>query len=136
VVNNSLCILEILSDIFAQGGVSSAYKRVFRIWPETICQLLNIFGVIRIFQNEGVIDREFETTKIFELIVFIRLLKMISLLYEVRSFRIILETLRIMLVPVSSLLIITIMIMFEFGLLGMYMFGGKVQTTDEVFTQD
>ena len=65
-------------------------------------------------------------SKIFELIIFIRLIKVIPLLYEIRSFRTIFETIRYMLEPVSSLLIVTTMILFEFALIGMYLFGGVV----------
>jgi hypothetical protein len=85
-----------------------------------------VIAVVKLVQNDGYQPNFIEITKIFELIVFIRLLKLVPLLYEIRSFRIILETIKYMLEPASSLLIITTMILFEFALLGMYLFGGKV----------
>ena len=120
-------------EAYAQGGVKKAYTRVFRIWIETICQAFNIWATVRLCANfaestESVTESE----KLLELIIIVRLLKMLNLLYEVRSFRIILETIRYMLEPITSLFIVTTMILFCFALLGMYLFGGLITNTSPV----
>jgi hypothetical protein len=44
--------------------------------------------------------------KLFELVVFIRLLRILTLLYEIQTFRIIIETIKNLLGPFYSLLLV------------------------------
>merc|ERR1719263_915318 len=64
--------------------------------------------------------------KIFEIIIFIRMLKLLTLLYEIRVMRIIIETIRNLLRPLTNLAGILLSIYYIFAQLGMLMFGGKV----------
>lgn len=41
-----------------------------------------------------------------------------------------------MLGPIQALFIITLMVFYEFALIGMYMFGGVIQNNSEVFNVD
>ena len=61
---------------------------------------------------------------IFELIIFIRALKLLTLLYEIKDMRIIIETMRNLIMPLMNLLGILMSIYYIFALLGMLMFGG------------
>ena len=45
---NLLMLLETIGDI-AVSGIIKAYRYNFRIWPETLCQLLNLPAMIMFF---------------------------------------------------------------------------------------
>lgn len=70
--------------------------------------------------------------KPFELIIYLRLAKMLSMLYEIRSMRLILQTIVYMMDPISSLLVVTILIFYVFAVWGMYLFGGFMNETSIV----
>jgi hypothetical protein len=65
--------------------------------------------------------------KVFELIIFIRTTKLLTLLYEIKDMRIIIETMRNLIMPLLNLLGILMSIYYVFALLGMLMFGGKIR---------
>lgn len=67
--------------------------------------------------------------KLFELVVFVRLLRVLTLLYEMQTFRIIIETIKNLLGPFYSLLLVQFTIFYVFGLIGVYWFGGRVTLT-------
>lgn len=46
-------LFETLGDIYVQGGPIKAYKYHFRIWPETLCQILNIPAIIYYVVADG-----------------------------------------------------------------------------------
>lgn len=62
--------------------------------------------------------------------------KLLTLLYEVRVMRIIIETMRNLLGPLNSLLIVMMTIFYEFACLGSLIFGGKIQTTSPQIIHD
>lgn len=72
----------------------------------------------------------------FELIIFIRALKITSLLYEIRSTRIIIETMRNLIKPLLNLLGTLLIIYYLFAVAGMFMFGGKITRGMPVLERD
>ena len=60
----------------------------------------------------------------FELVIFVRSLKLLTLLYEIKVMRIIIETMRNMMMPLIYLMSVLYVIYYTFALLGMFMFGG------------
>ena len=65
--------------------------------------------------------------KLFELIIFVRALKLLTLLYEIKVMRIIIETMRNMMLPLMYLMGVLIIIYYIFALVGMLLFGGKIR---------
>lgn len=74
--------------------------------------------------------------KLLELVIFLRMLKLLTLLYEIKVMRIIIETIRNLLKPLMYLSGVLFTIYYFFALLGMFMFGGKVQKNLPVIQQD
>jgi hypothetical protein len=64
--------------------------------------------------------------KLLELVIFIRLWKILTLLYEIKSMRIVIETIRNLVAPLTNLMGVLFTIYYFFALIGMAMFGGKV----------
>lgn len=60
------------------------------------------------------------------MIIFIRLLKLLTLLNEYRPLRLILTSIEYMVEPIASLLTCVMFIFFEFAVVGQYLFGGKI----------
>ena len=58
------------------------------------------------------------------------------MLYEVETMRVIFETVRNLFQPLSYLLAVVILVMYEFSVLGMFMFGGDVQTNSPAILVD
>jgi len=65
--------------------------------------------------------------KLFELVIFIRTLKLLTLLYEIKVMRIIIETMRNMMMPLVYLMSVLYVIYYMFAILGMLLFGGKIR---------
>ena len=51
-----------------------------------------------------------------------------TLLYEIDTMRVIFETMRNLIVPLTALVVVVLLIMYEFAVIGMFLFGGVVQT--------
>lgn len=62
--------------------------------------------------------------------------KLLTLLYEVKVMRIIIETMRNLLGPLNNLLVVMMTIFYEFALIGSFLFGGKIQTDSPQITHD
>lgn len=62
--------------------------------------------------------------KYFEAIIFIRILKIVPLIYELHIMRVIIETIRNLMTPLYGLLVIVICIFYFFAIIGMFLFGG------------
>ena len=45
-VINLLFLFEMIVDLVSHKSIKKAYSRQFRLWPETICQILNIQAII------------------------------------------------------------------------------------------
>jgi hypothetical protein len=64
----------------------------------------------------------------FEIVIFFRILKILTMLYEINTMRVIFETMRNLILPLSALIAVVVMICYEFAIVGMFLFGGLVQT--------
>ena len=122
---NNLFVFELLANYYVHGLIK-AYS-YFKNWPETICQGLNIYAMILFFGNYPDVNIYSMAAKVLELTIFIRASKMLTLLYEVKDFRIIIETMRNLLAPLLNLLGILMIIYYLFALVGMLLFGGKIR---------
>ena len=106
---NALFFIELVIDFLIHR--SQSFKKSFRVWPETLCQLINIYATTLFVMNfsrlskvlEGVETAgSFDTNnliKLYEVIIFIRILKVLTLLYELKAMRLVIETMRNMIVP-------------------------------------
>lgn len=121
---NSCFLVELVTDLYVHKIKS--YSKHFRVWPETICQVLNAYAVALHLLNLDNVEQVNTLVKTFEFIIFLRLLKLLTLLYEIRSMRLIIETLRNMLLPLVYLWGVLLIIFYIFALLGMLFFGGLV----------
>ena len=68
----------------------------------------------------------YNVLKFFEGISFLRILKIFDILYEVRHFRIIIDTIRNLVKPLTYLGGALLIIMYFFALVGMSLFGGLI----------
>lgn len=120
---NALFLIELFSDIIIHGFFK-CYETHFRAWPETLCQLMNLIAVVRFILNFKVIQEYNSIVKLFELIIFVRSLKLLTLLYEIKVMRIIIETMRNMMLPLLYLMGVLLVIYYIFAMFGMLFFGG------------
>ena len=134
-VINGFLLFEMIAD-FIIAGPLKAYIYHFRVWPETLCQILNIVATVIYCENLGDPQTYNNTVKIFELIVFIRMIKLLSLLYEIKVMRIIFETIKNLLGPINNLFIVMITIFYVFAQMGMAMFGGLVKEDSPAISHD
>ena len=74
--------------------------------------------------------------KLLEIVIFIRLWKILSLLYEIKSMRVVMETMRNLVTPLVNLGGVLFTIYYLFALIGMAIFGGKVQKNMKVIVGD
>lgn len=49
IIINTTFLLEMLIYIFVCGGFSKAFANRFRIWPELLCQLINLYSCIMLY---------------------------------------------------------------------------------------
>lgn len=91
---------ELIFDIYANGSIKKAFSRKSRCVIEAVCQVINLIGVIMILGLKIDVDDYYHVSKPFEMIIFIRLLKLVPLLAEVRSYSKILLTMSYMLDPI------------------------------------
>lgn len=74
--------------------------------------------------------------KYFESIIFIRITVLVPLLNEIAVMRVIVETLKNLLGPLSNLFCLILSIFYDFAILGMLFFGGRIQTNTQEINQD
>ena len=74
--------------------------------------------------------------KTFELIIFVRSLKLMTLLYEIKVMRIIIETMRNLMLPLLYLWSVLMIGYYVFAMLGMLLFGGKITKGMNVLVND
>ena len=132
---NMIMLFETIGDLFISGPIR-AYAYHFRIWPETMCQILNMPAMIWFFKAGDNFQHYNYTVKIFEVIVFIRMLKLLTLLYEVQVMRVIFETLKNLLGPLNNLVIVMMTIFYVFAQIGMLMFGGEIRSDSPEIVHD
>lgn len=126
IIFNGLWLLELVSDFILSGPIQ-AYRKQFRVWPETICQIFNLYITIEFLLDFEDRSRYNHFIKMYSVIIFIRILKLLSLLYEIRVMRIIIETAKNMISPLSSMFVVLMIIFYIFAYFGMLMFGGLVR---------
>ena len=126
IVTNNIFLLELILD-FIVIGVKKAFSNHLRVPIETICQIMNIYLMFDFFLHSHIYQRYNDFLKIFTLIIFIRALKMLTLMYEVKSLRIIIETMKNLIGPISNMLSVLMIIFFFYSLLGMWFFGGQIR---------
>lgn len=89
------------------------------------------------FLNNLSDTQEYNTiVKLFELIIFVRALKLLTLLYEIKVMRIIIETMRNMMLPLLYLCSVLMLIFYVFAMVGMLIFGGKILKGMDVLVND
>lgn len=135
IILNFIWTVEWLSDICFLGP-SKAFNGHFRVWPETICQILNLIAVIDYLPNMTAYGNYNQYIKQFEVIIFIRMLKLLTLLYEIRAMRIIIETVTNMLTPLTQMFCVLMVVFYLYAVLGMLLFGGQIKRSDHVFQVD
>lgn len=105
IIINIFFFLELLAEWYA-FGIAQSYKKSFRCTSETISQVIFIFA-LGYYVSHDLDDLDYNySLKLFELVVFVRLLRVLSLLYEMQTFRIIIETIKNLLGPFYSLLLV------------------------------
>ena len=115
-----------LVDFYVSGSIRKAYARNFRLGPETLCQIFNITVTFYFVKDYNDFEVYNFLAKVFEVIIFIRMLKLLTLLNEIAMMRVIVETLSNMIRPIVNLFFVTYTIMYEFALLGSFFYGGEV----------
>jgi len=125
---NLIFFFELITDVVLSGGVKKAFNKKFRVWPEVLCQILNIYVTTIFFINFDDPLKYLKEVKYFESIIFIRMTKLLPLLYEIATMRVIIETIRNLIGPLTNLIIVMATIFYEFAILGMLFFGGRIQT--------
>ena len=74
--------------------------------------------------------------KEFQMIIFVRLLRLLTLLYEVRVTRLIVETAKNMAKPLTYMFCVLMIVFYYFAFLGMFLFGGLVTRNMSVLRRD
>lgn len=131
---NGFFLAELVLFIAVHG--KQAYSKAFRIWPETVCQLLNVYLMINFFIDyDQIVARprwktlefsydRYTLGRLVEITLFIRILGILTLMYELRSMRLIIETMRNMLRPMVQLMGVLFVVFYIFSVAGMLLFGG------------
>lgn len=81
-------------------------------------------------------DKYNDYSILFETIIFIRFLKLLTLLQEIKTTRIIFDTLKNLIGPLMSIINMLGMLFYIFAVIGMFLFGGKIQKGMSIFTED
>jgi hypothetical protein len=119
-------LIEMIFDIYLNRSFKKAYYRNFKLWPETACQLMSFFATFMFIYHFNDVESYLMLVKLFEVVIFVRMIKLIELLNEIKVMRIILETISNIAAPMKSLLLVTLVVMYLFALLGMFLFGGLI----------
>jgi hypothetical protein len=78
---------------------AKAFSDKFSTWPELLCQVLFAFALYTKYSPDSS-DGSSAAIRFFELIIFVRLFKLINLMYELKISRIIIETLKNLVYPI------------------------------------
>lgn len=123
---NCIFGLELIID-FIVNGVWKAYSNHLRVWFETLCQIQNLILIVFFYNNFYDYEHYNTFLKLFTTIIFIRALKVLTLMYEIKSLRIIIETMKNLIMPISHMASVLLIIFFLYALGGMYIFGGRIK---------
>jgi hypothetical protein len=131
---NALFFIELVSDFMLRGFLKS-YSENFRMWPESLCQFFNSCAIYYFLTQTR--TRDYNTiVKLLEMVIFMRMLKLLTLLYEIKVMRIIIETMRNLVKPLLNLFGVLFTIYYLFALIGMLAFGGKVTKNAAAIIED
>lgn len=129
---NLFFLIELISDFVIYGFLKS-YQTNFRMTPETMCQCINLIAFFYFIQKNSTKNYNM-IVKLLELVIFLRMLKLLTLLYEIKTMRIIIETMRHLIKPLLNLGGVLFSIYYVFALVGMALFGGRVQKNLDVIS--
>jgi len=96
---------------------------------------MNLLAILYFVQPDSEVNYN-SIVKLLELVVFIRMIKLLTLLYEIKTMRIIIETMRNLSGPLLHLSGVLFTIFYVFTLTGMILFGGKVQKNLPALSND
>lgn len=109
----------------------------WRVRTETVSQLINIVAFVQylryVYDGQEVISY---TVHALEIVIFIRLLRILALLYELAVWRVIIETMQGLLGPFYTLLLVQYTVFYLFAVLGMRLFGGAVYVGNTALEQN
>jgi hypothetical protein len=110
--------------MFNFEGFFKAYEINWRLRTETISQILNLLSVYWYFTGDLLY-----TVRGLEVVIFIRMLRILSLLMENKTFTIIIQTMQGLLGPFYTLLLVQFTVFYVFNVSAMRLFGGLIKTT-------
>lgn len=128
---NIIMFILYLTEILVTG-LERTLKFNFRIWPEALCQFM--FWSLIFTGNQT--QMRYQSVRVFELIIFIRLLKFVTLMYELKTTRIFIETMRNLVQPILNMIAVLFIVYYFFALIGMCMFGGYIRSDLEQFQKN
>lgn len=133
---NLFYLIEMTFSIYVTGSMSKAFYRDFKLYPECGCQIMGTVATLGfcVYYNE--LNYYLPIKKTFEFVIFLRMTKMLNLLKEHSQMRLVMETIGNIVGPIRNLLCLTGLIMYEFALLGMWLFGGIIQIDSPAYDSD
>ena len=110
-------------------GIKEAFNKLFRAWVECIISAITIWALI-LFITEFNNYQEWlvPIMKLYELTIFIRVLRLLTMLSEFTRFRVIIETLKNLMGPFWTILCVMFTIFYVFGLIGEFLYGGIIRS--------
>lgn len=128
---NIFYLVELISDICFRGFVNCLTSN-FRAYPETLCQIINfVLWYNKFLGGKGDYVHYNFLIRRYESIIFARSIKLLTLVYEIKTMRIVFEAMRQMIIPLCKLLVVQLLIYYIFALFGMLMFGGKITLNNQ-----
>lgn len=126
IVMNFFFLSEVITD-FVRYGPYNAFQETIRVSIETTCQIVAFYVFIQFLNldyrdQEGVID----LIALYKLINFIRVIKIVEILLEIQTLRVIYYTMSGLIEPMTLLLFMTVMIFYVYAVVGILLFGGKI----------
>ena len=135
---NGFFAFEIMYDFYAEGGFSAIGRR-FRTQIELACYITLLY-VVSDFAYElykdihQVFSYLFKYEQYFEMIIFLRLAKTIELLEELEQIRVVVQTLKRMVEPITSLTCVIFLMYYIYIVIGMSYFGGLITKDADVYS--
>ena len=122
---NFLCFFEVIFGVIIYGPYE-AFRKLFRAWIECLIMAINIFAFIRFVTTYDDLSYLVSTMKLYELCIFIRVIRLLTILSEFDKFRVIIETLKNLMGPFYTILCVMFTIFYVFGIIGSFFFGGII----------
>jgi len=136
IITNMIFVIEILCDIvYKCTSTKKKLRWQFRTGNEFCCQMVHIIALRQYYYEEVGDDFNMSNAvNFFKFIVMLRTLKVLPMLYEIKSMRIIIETMRNMVMPLTGVIALLGAIFYLFSLIGMFLFGGLLRSDSDVIT--